>query len=111
MFIHLDSIYDSSKFAVGIPYFTISLSLNVLLTLMIVVRLILHSRNIGNVMGARAGPGKLYKAIVTILIESSALYAVSFALFIVSWIAQSWLMDTFWPILNETQVCAVPTSF
>lgn len=77
------------------PYFAVSLSLNVLLTSMIVIRLILHRRNIQNAMGASAGAGQLYGAVITILVESSALYAVSFLLFFVPWIAGIWVGGSF----------------
>ena len=56
----------------GAPYFAISATLNVILTLMIVIRLILHSRNVRNTIGPSAGAGGLYKAIVTMLVESCA---------------------------------------
>ena len=52
----------------GIPYFSASFLLNVLLTLVIVIRLILHNRNIRNTMGTQATAGRLYKAIITMLI-------------------------------------------
>lgn len=58
-------------------------------------------------MGATDKTGRLYETIVTMLIESAALYAVSLLLFIGPYVAGNWLQDTFWPILNETQVCAV----
>ena len=65
-------VTDGVHFSVwfGLPYFSISLSLNVLLTLMIVIRLMLHARDIRASMGG-TGIGGLYKVIVTMLIESS----------------------------------------
>ena len=57
-------------------HYSISISLNVLLTLMIVIRLVLHSRKIRTSMGI-AGIGGLCKAIITMLIESSMIYATS----------------------------------
>lgn len=87
------------------PYFSISLALNVILTLMIVVRLVLHSRNIRNAVGAPTGTSGLCKAIVTMLVESCALYAVNFLLFIGAWGAQSHVSDIFFPLLADTQVC------
>ena len=36
-------------------------------------------------MGAQDGPGGLYKAIVTMLVDSGALYDASFALFVGPW--------------------------
>ena len=98
------SIWNSIAINFGLPYFSISISLNVLLTLMIVVRLALHSRNIRSAMGAPVGISGLYKAIVTMLIESSALYAVNSLLFIGPWAAGNHAADIFLPILAETQV-------
>jgi len=89
----------------GVPYLSISVSLNVLLTIMIVIRLILHSRNILATRGA-AGRIGLYRAIITMLIESSALYAVNSLLLIGLLGAGNHAADTFLPILAETQVRA-----
>ena len=89
----------------GISYYSISLSLNVLLTLMIVTRLILHSRNIRKAMGTRDRPvGSYLGTIVTILVESSALYAIAFLLYIGPWRADSSVQYIFFPILAEVQV-------
>ena len=88
-----------------LSYLSISTSLNVLLTLMIVIRLILHTRNIRNAMGI-GGIGGLCKAISTMLIESCALYAVTSLLVIIPLAIQNYAMDIFFPILAETQVRA-----
>ena len=88
----------------GLPYFTISVGLNVLLTLMISTRLILHSRNVRGAMGPTSRVSSLYKAIVTMLIESSSLYAVTSLLFIVPYAANNYASDIFLPILAEVQV-------
>ena len=110
--------YESSQPATGAwssvavnfnyPHFSISLALNVLLSLMMVARLILHSRKIQNTMGVSAKA--MYRTIIAILAESSAPYAVSYALFIGPWGARSPVGYIFFPILAETQVCiaAIP---
>src|SRR5579872_1800281 len=67
------------------PAWCISLSLNILLTLMIVTRLILHRRKLQSVIGASTRADGLYKTTVTMLIESAVLYAVSSLLFIGPW--------------------------
>ena len=90
-----------------LPYFAISLSLNILLTLMIVVRLILHTRSVRNVMG-RTGSGGFFKAIITMLIESCALYAVNSIVFIGLWGARNYAERLFRFTLTETQVRAFP---
>ena len=93
----------------AIPYFSISLSLNVLLTLMIIIRLILHARNTRTALGI-TGIGGLCKTIVTMFIESCALYAVNSLLFIVPWGTHNYAENIFLFILSQTQVRALPRS-
>jgi len=88
-----------------LPYLSISLSLNVILTLMIVIRLVLHGKNFRAATGSSGGIGGLYKTIATMLVESSALFAVSSLLVIGSLAARSSLLGLFIPILFQTQVC------
>jgi hypothetical protein len=93
-------------------YFMISLLLNVLLTLMIVTRLILHIRNMRNAMGTSVEASGLYKSIVSVLVESCALYATSFLVYIVTWSLKGsgqYASEAFQPILAEAQVRADPT--
>ena len=89
----------------AVPYYSLSLSLNVLLTLMIVFRVILHARDARTAMGVTT-VGKLYKAIITILVESCALYAASLLLVIGPWGARNPITNFFLAILPETQVRA-----
>ena len=90
------------------PFFAISPSLNILLTIMIVTRLVLHRRSIRNARGSSAGTTTgLYKAIVTILVESCALYAASFILFLGPWGSQSSVANIFFPVLAQAQVRAI----
>jgi fluoride ion exporter CrcB/FEX len=93
------AIYDFST-----AFFSISFSLNFLLTLMIIVRLSWHSRNIRKVLGATTGASGTYKTIVTILVESFTLYAVNYALFIGLWIDDNAAAAIFQAILGEVQV-------
>lgn len=101
--------WSSGTTDIGIPYFSISVSLNILLTLMIVARLILHSRNVRDAMRPLVRPSGLYNAVVSMLIESSALYAVNFILFIGAWATSSPVQFIFFPVLAQTQVRAVFT--
>lgn len=92
-----------------LAYFLISFSLNILLTIMIVVRLALHSRDIHATLGVPGGISRFYKAIITMLIESSALFAGSSLLVIGLMAARSPAANLFFPTLCETQVCVPPT--
>jgi hypothetical protein len=86
------------------PYFSVSVSLNFILTLMLVVRLAIHHRNIRKVAGL--GAGGLYKAVISMLVESCSLYAVSLILYIGVEAAGSPVQLLFFPIISETQVRA-----
>lgn len=88
----------------GTPFISISLALNLILTLMIVVRLTWHNKNIRDAMGASPGIGGICKAVATILTESFALYAINFILYIRPYGTASIFQFLFWPILAETQV-------
>jgi len=92
----------------GVPYLSISVSLNVLLTLMIVIRLVLHSREIHATLGTPGGISGLYKTIASMLIESSALYTVSSLLVIGPMAADSVAVNIFYPVLAEAQVRSFP---
>ena len=76
---------------------------------MIATRLMLHSKDIRKAMGTSAPTSGLYKAVVTVLVESCALYAVTFVLFVGPWAAGSPVSGIFFPILIQVQVRAVPS--
>ena len=93
---------------VSTSYYSICLSLNVLLTLMIVVRLILHIRNIRTAIGTSDGSSGLH-IVITMLIESCALYAVSVLAYTVSWATNSSALYLFNGLGGTIQVCVVFT--
>jgi len=90
----------------NLAFYSISLSLNIILTLMIVVRLVLCGRNIFAVPGSPSGFGRLYSTIATMLIESCALFAAASLLLIVPWAVGSPAAFLFSPIFAEIQVRA-----
>lgn len=92
---------------VGFSYYSISFALNVILTLMIVIRLILHSRNIRAAMETTTKAGGLYRVVVVVLVESSALYAGTFLLYIIPWGLKASEQFISFPVLANAQVRAV----
>ena len=92
----------------SIPWISISVALNVLLTLVIVLRLFLSGRNIRAATGSPAGVGGLYMAIATLLIESCALYAVNSLVLIGLWVTNNDAAGAFLVILSEVQVRDFP---
>ena len=85
------------------PYYLISLSLNILLTIMIAIQLIRHSRNIRNAMGSTTNNG-LYNTVVTVLVESCVLYALGSLLFVAPLGAQSPVQAIFGWSFGKVQV-------
>ena len=92
----------------SIPDISISVSLNVLLTLMIVIRLVLHSRSIRTATGSSPGISGLYTTIATMLVESSTLYAVTSLLLIGLWAAGNRAAGAVLVILAEIQARVFP---
>ena len=93
---------------IAISHLSITVPLNLFLTLAIVIRLVLHGRNVRAATGSRAGIGGLYKIIATMLIESSALYSVSSLSFIGMEASRSNAAALFVPIHAQIQVCIFP---
>jgi len=104
----------------GVPYLSISVSLNVLLTLMIVIRLVLHGRNIRAAPRSAVGISGLFKTVSTMFIESCALFTMG-SLVVIGALAANgnidnpdislpggFVVDIFFPILAEIQVCTFP---
>lgn len=89
----------------GPIYLSISLSLNVILTAMIVTRLFLHNRILRNAVGPLSSPGGFTKFANTILIESCALSAVTSLVYIGSWGTGNYqVVNYIIPIFEATQV-------
>lgn len=89
----------------GPIYLSISLSLNVILTFMIVTRLFLHNRVIRNAVGPLSSPSGYTKFANTILIESCALSAVTSLMYIGSWGTGNYRVANYIiPIFEASQV-------
>jgi len=91
----------------GPIYLSISLSLNVILTFMIVARLFLHNRIIQNAVGPLSSPSGFTKFVNTILIESCALSGVTSLMYIGSWGTGNYRVANYIiPIFEASQVRA-----
>ena len=101
-FIYQGTVGNTTDWS-AIPYYSISLSLNVILTFMIVTRLVLYVRDTRAAIGV-TGIGGLCNAIVTMLIESCALYSVTLLLIIGPWAAKNPIMNFFLFVSPQTQV-------
>ena len=99
-------IYIASDWS-ALPYYWVTLSLNILLTLMISIRLVLRARGIRTAVGI-AGIGGMCNAVVTMFIESCALYATSLLLIIGARTAGSLVNNLFTCLSPGAQVRAFP---
>jgi len=87
---------------------------------MIVIRLVLHGRNIRTATGSLVGISGLYKTISTVLIESCALFSMNSLLVVGAMVPIAYstavdpsviggfVVDIFFPILAEIQVRGFP---
>ena len=91
---------------ISILHLSISVSLNVLLTLTITIRLVLYGRSVRAATGSRVGISGMYKFIITIFIESSALYTATSLSLILLWATRNILVAVLiLPVHAETQAC------
>ena len=88
----------------SITYTSISLSFNVILTLVFLVRFVLRHGNIRAATGSPTGLSGLCKTTATMFIESSALYAINSLLLIGVRGASSSAEAIFLPVLGQVQV-------
>ena len=89
------------------PYFAICLALNILLTLMIITKLILHRRSLQHAIGASNAITKVYTTIVIMLVESYALYAIALLSYILTLFLGSAGVYITARTLASAQVCTV----
>ena len=107
--LHPNSTFSNvvDVYSLHISYDWIFVLLNILLTLMIIARLILHSRNLRNAMGvswAATGP---YKTIITMLIESFALHGLTSFVYLVFGAVKIPATAILNPVVPATQVCVI----
>ncbi|KAK7059077.1 hypothetical protein VNI00_001701 [Paramarasmius palmivorus] len=95
------SPWDSSGINFTIPYYTMSLALNILVTILIVLRLLVYRHRITQAMGS--GHGSHYTSLVAMVVESAAIYS-SFALcFLVPFSVNSPVAQLFLQALSPIQ--------
>ncbi|KAH7924330.1 hypothetical protein BV22DRAFT_1129896 [Leucogyrophana mollusca] len=88
----------------GLAYFSLSCSLNIILTILISGRILAHRRYMHSALGE--SHADTYVSIAALLIESSMLYAVFSLLFIAPYAASSNLSNIFLPVLSQIQIIA-----
>lgn len=87
-----------------IPYFAISLSLNVLVTIAIVSRLMMYRRRISSVLGS--SHGSQYTSVAAMVVESASVYSAFSIVFLVFLALNSPLSSIFLQSLCQVQISA-----
>lgn len=88
------SLYSKQPLAFGTSYYAISLGLNIVLTILILVRLLMYRRT--HLAHLPPGHAQQYLSLATLIVESAALYSMFAIMFLVSYamnkpINQVWL--------------------
>lgn len=106
--VHSDTIGTDNVYTLDVEalFLSLSVALPLLLTFMISTRLILHRRNLQKSMGGGASVGGLYKAIVTIFVESYSIDIIFVIIFVGTWGAQNGMWFVSLPVITQTQVIA-----
>jgi len=79
------SFYSKIPMAFGTAYYSISIGMNVILTLLITGKLLVYRRRFKNASGAAHNPANFYTSLLTIFVESAALYSTFAICFLVSY--------------------------
>ncbi|KAF9066945.1 hypothetical protein BDP27DRAFT_1329721 [Rhodocollybia butyracea] len=88
----------------GIPYYSLSVSLNIMVTLAISLRLMYYRNRLKKSLGTASNLP--YVSIAAMLIESSSVYAVGSLCFIIPYALNSAASHLFLPVLIQAQVLA-----
>ncbi|KAF7376377.1 hypothetical protein MSAN_00053200 [Mycena sanguinolenta] len=88
------------------PYFAMSLALNMIVTVLIVVRLMLYRRRIKQALPSGTNHSTSYVSLATIVFESAAIYSVFSLLFLVPFAFGHPLSQLFLQALSPVQIMA-----
>jgi len=95
------SLYSALPLAYGTSYYTISISINIILTILIAIRLLHHRRTVLRNLSAEYATE--YVTILTIIIESAALYSIFAIPFIVTYALNNPLNQVFLGFAQSAQ--------
>jgi hypothetical protein len=97
------SLYSKGPIAYGTSYYVVSLSVNIMITILITIRLLMYRRIVAASLSAEYA--KQYLSLAAILIESAALYSVFALIFIVTYAITNPLNQIFLGVASSAQVC------
>lgn len=98
---------NSPSITPGIAYMAVSLSVNTILTLLIIFRILLIRRNLRQALSTHS---QTYTSIIALLIESAALYTIVGLMTVVTCGVGSPIQYALLPMLGQLQVNLSPVS-
>ena len=98
------SLWTSTTVQFTVPYFSISIALNILLTLLLVGRLLYMAYNATQTIGRDHSTA--YISIATMFVESAAPYAITGLVFIITYARNSNVQNLVLPVLAQIMVCS-----
>ena len=102
------SFYSALPMAYGTSYYAISLSINIVLSLLIVTRLFQYKRTVARTMTPEHA--QQYLSLATVLVESAALYSLFALLFLITYATSNPANKIFLGAASATQVRHIPRS-
>lgn len=87
----------------NIIYVVLTMSLNVVITVMIIARMTMYQRSVGDI---RADSDSPYTHIWKLFAESAALYSIMSIILVICFALSSPLQELFWGLWPSSQVCS-----
>jgi len=96
------TLWSTISINLAIPYWAISIALNVIITACITTKLLYMRYQMRQIS---VGSGSEYISITSMMIESAAIYTANGLIFLVSYAVNSPIQNLALPVLGQTQVC------
>lgn len=96
------SLWSQTAVAFAVPYWSLSIALNILVTLIIVYRLLSLTKQVK--MALSPSHARTYTSISAMIIESAALYSITGMIFIICYARNSNVQNIVLPILGQVMV-------
>ncbi|KIJ16443.1 hypothetical protein PAXINDRAFT_75571 [Paxillus involutus ATCC 200175] len=92
------------SFSFLFPYISVSLAINIFVSILTVSRLMYHRARVSRALGA--GHGTIYASFAAMIVESASVYSISSLLYLIPYAVNSPLANSFMQILGEAQIIA-----
>lgn len=103
------SLWANNTFAVSVPYWSLSIALTLVLTLLLIARLLYIRRKIVSVLGLQYG--QTYSSVAAMVFESALLYGLVSLVFIILYGLHNTAENLFIPLLAQVEVRVVQYDF